>query len=153
MFFIFNNKVCRLTQEGREYRGNTSVTIDGFTCQAWTSQTPLLHEMTDPDLFPDQTLEEAQNFCRNPDGHPHGPWCYKMEHTASTTITAKTTCNVPYCDSINTRRIYWPLFITRATYPNRVLTIYSKDMRIHLFNTPKKVTLEQFQPLSVAIIS
>ena len=124
MFFIFNNKGCRLTQEGREYRGNISVTTDGFPCQAWTSQPPHLHEMTDPDLFPDDTLEEAQNFCRNPDRDPRGPWCYKMEHTASTTIV-KRPCNVPYCDSINTRRICWPLFITHATYPSVVLTIYS----------------------------
>ena len=125
MFFIFNNKGCRLTQKGREYRGNISVTMDGFTCQAWSSQTPHLHEMTDPDLFPDHTLEEAQNFCRNPDGQTHGPWCYMMSHTASSTILAKMTCNVPYCDSINTRMIFSPLLITHATDPNVVLTIYS----------------------------
>ncbi len=32
--------------------------------------------MTDISMFPDDTLEEAANFCRNPDLEPGGPWCY-----------------------------------------------------------------------------
>ena len=118
MFFTSINKGCRLTEEGSEYRGNISVTPSFYTCQAWTSQTPHSHEMTDPDLFPDNTIEEAQNFCRNPDGASAGPWCYAMD---TTFITRKWTCNVPYCDSMNTRMIYVTLLISR--YPYVVLTI------------------------------
>ena len=100
MFLISINKGCRLTREGREYRGNISVAQDHNKCQAWASQTPRQHEMTDRDLFPDHTIEEAQNFCRNPDGDPLGPWCYTMKRSR------KERCIVPYCDSINTRMIY-----------------------------------------------
>ena len=122
MSFIIINKGCKLTQEGSEYRGNISVTMDGVTCLAWASQTPHPHETTDPDLFPDDTLEEAQNFCRNPDGSSFGPWCYTMDHIAPTktgtqtaTLWAKKPCYVPYCDSINTSMIYVALLI--STYP------------------------------------
>ena len=125
MFFISINKGCRLTQEGSEYRGNISVTLPFYKCQAWTSQTPHSHEMTDPDLFPDHTIEEAQNFCRTPDGDKFGPWCYAMddmyEWHNTYSVNMKLRCNVPYCDSINTSMIFVTLLI--STYPYVVLTI------------------------------
>ena len=122
MSFISINIGCRLTQEGREYRGNISVTMDGFTCQAWTSQTSNPHAVTDLHLFPDHTLEEAQNFCRNPDENRDGPWCYGIKYTGLI-LNGRQTCSVPVCNSINTSMIYVPLLISHAPYPSVVLTL------------------------------
>ena len=102
--FLTINIGCKLTPEGREYRGNISST----RCQAWSSQTPNQHDMTDPDQFPDNTLEEAQNFCRNPSRHESGPWCFDNTHAPLMLM-----CDVPFCDSINTRMIY---FVTRSIH-------------------------------------
>ncbi|KAF3703112.1 Plasminogen [Channa argus] len=76
---------------GETYRGPTSITITGVTCQAWSSQTPHQHTSFTPKSHPDKGLEG--NSCRNPDGDVTGPWCYttdrnkKWEH-----------CNIPDCE-------------------------------------------------------
>eukprot|EP00590_Aulacoseira_subarctica_P006689 CAMPEP_0172436362 /NCGR_PEP_ID=MMETSP1064-20121228/71683_1 /TAXON_ID=202472 /ORGANISM="Aulacoseira subarctica , Strain CCAP 1002/5" /LENGTH=1257 /DNA_ID=CAMNT_0013184763 /DNA_START=30 /DNA_END=3802 /DNA_ORIENTATION=- len=48
-----------------EYRGTIATTVSGKTCQAWSSQSPQIHDRT-PANFPNAGLES--NFCRNPDG-------------------------------------------------------------------------------------
>ena len=73
--------------------GRISKTISGKTCQRWDSQSPHRHGNTDQSLFPDQTLSDAGNFCRNPDDEP-GPWCYTTD-----TETRFEECNVPTCES------------------------------------------------------
>jgi len=40
--------------------------------------TPHAHTRT-PENYPGFGLEAAANYCRNPDGHPGGIWCYMME--------------------------------------------------------------------------
>ena len=50
---------------------------------------PILHIFTVPcgyvvilscgSVDPDASLSGAANFCRNPDGEPHGPWCYTTD--------------------------------------------------------------------------
>ena len=82
--------------KGQDYHGNISSTMLGYKCQAWASQSPHHHEMTDPDRFPDATLEDAQNFCRNPDGKLY-PWCYTQEPK-----TNWNYCNIPDCDDYET---------------------------------------------------
>ncbi|XP_011889118.1 PREDICTED: hepatocyte growth factor-like protein isoform X2 [Cercocebus atys] len=56
---------------GVGYRGTVATTVDGLPCQAWSHKFPNDHRYT-PTLR--NGLEE--NFCRNPDGDPGGPWCY-----------------------------------------------------------------------------
>ena len=86
------NKGCRRTRVGKEYNGTKSTTKSGRTCQAW-SQTPHGHKINDSVNFPDETLEEAANYCRNPDDEPNGPWCYTMDPEKLWEY-----CNVTYCD-------------------------------------------------------
>ena len=64
--------MCKLTENGQDYQGNISTTISGYKCQDWSLHS---HQMNNPVRFPDATLEDAQNFCRNPDGRMR-PWCY-----------------------------------------------------------------------------
>jgi hypothetical protein len=68
---------CKRTQLGTEYGGQLSKTISGRNCQRWSSQEPHKHNV----FFnlPDGTQEAAENFCRNPDGDPGGPWCYTLD--------------------------------------------------------------------------
>uniref|UniRef100_A0A3B3T3H8 Plasminogen n=1 Tax=Paramormyrops kingsleyae TaxID=1676925 RepID=A0A3B3T3H8_9TELE len=57
---------------GEDYRGKTSTTENGYTCQRWDSQKPNAHGYI-PEVIPEKFLEE--NYCRNPDGEPR-PWCF-----------------------------------------------------------------------------
>nr|O18783.1 RecName: Full=Plasminogen; Contains: RecName: Full=Plasmin heavy chain A; Contains: RecName: Full=Activation peptide; Contains: RecName: Full=Plasmin heavy chain A, short form; Contains: RecName: Full=Plasmin light chain B; Flags: Precursor [Notamacropus eugenii]AAB65760.1 plasminogen [Notamacropus eugenii] len=77
---------------GKDYRGKRSTTVTGTLCQAWTAQEPHRHTIFTPDTYPRAGLEE--NYCRNPDGDPNGPWCY-------TTNPKKLFdyCDIPQCVS------------------------------------------------------
>ncbi|XP_061097463.1 plasminogen-like [Conger conger] len=71
-------KDCK-TGNGADYRGPTSMTALGVTCQAWSAMTPHSHRSFTPTSHPDKGLESNQ--CRNPDGDVNGPWCYTMDPT------------------------------------------------------------------------
>lgn len=59
---------------GVEYRGTVAITVGGLPCQHWSQRFPNDHKFT-PTLR--NGLEE--NFCRNPDRDPGGPWCYTTD--------------------------------------------------------------------------
>ncbi|XP_005753311.1 plasminogen-like [Pundamilia nyererei] len=65
------------TGNGETYRGPTSVTVLGVTCQAWSAQTPHEHSSFTPETHANKGLEG--NSCRNPDGDVNGPWCYTTD--------------------------------------------------------------------------
>ncbi|XP_070541653.1 apolipoprotein(a)-like [Ptychodera flava] len=62
--------------DGSDYRGTVSTTVNGRTCQEWTEQSPHSHSRT-PENFPNSGLGE-HNYCRNPDG-VDGAWCYTTD--------------------------------------------------------------------------
>jgi len=66
---------------GSTYVGTRNVTKSGKACQAWTSNAP--HQVADDikdDQFPDNSIVEALNFCRNPHANnKSGIWCYTMD--------------------------------------------------------------------------
>ncbi|XP_057560801.1 hepatocyte growth factor-like protein isoform X2 [Hippopotamus amphibius kiboko] len=61
---------------GELYRGSVSKTRKGIRCQRWSAKKPHKPQFT-PTSAQHAPLEE--NFCRNPDGDSHGPWCYTMD--------------------------------------------------------------------------
>ena len=77
------------------YRGTTQVTSSGLVCQKWNVDNP--HERyaaaTNSSNFPDGNLEEAWNYCRNPNGSP-SPWCYTTEKSV-----VWEACDIPKCES------------------------------------------------------
>ena len=87
-----------LVGKGHSYTGQIAVTKNGLTCQRWDTQTP--HKFTaanDPKHFPDNTLSDASNFCRNPtitDNDPT-PWCYTTDPD-----TRFEYCTIPACGKI-----------------------------------------------------
>ena len=46
--------------------------------------------------FPDGSLQEAVNYCRNPDKREGvGPWCYTSPATAA--VAETEGCDIPLC--------------------------------------------------------
>ena len=58
-----------------KYNGTASSTSNGLTCQRWDSQNPHKHHYNNPELFPEETIENAANYCRTPNGNVW-PWCF-----------------------------------------------------------------------------
>ncbi len=74
--------------------GTLAVTIHGKSCQRWDSQTPHSHDRKNTDKFPDASLSDAANYCRNPDNEPNGPWCYTTHP-----YTRWQHCDVQFCEN------------------------------------------------------
>ena len=83
---------CNPTANGFYYTGHTSVTENGRQCQAWTSQTPHSNLYTDDSDFPDESIADASNYCRNPANDWSRLWCY----TTDPDVTWEK-CIVPLC--------------------------------------------------------
>ena len=83
---------CRITFTGTTYRGNANVTVSGLSCQRWASQLPHRHSNFMASEFPDATMDEVSNFCRNPDGDPT-VWCYTMSPFVRWDFCAVPTCH------------------------------------------------------------
>jgi len=83
---------CNPMLDGQQYVGNTSVTVSNKQCQAWASQSPHEHSFNQVKLFPDSSITDASNYCRNPSSSSVGLWCYTMDPN-----TRWERCNVPIC--------------------------------------------------------
>jgi len=84
---------CNPSLDGHQYLGHISVTWSGKQCQAWASQSPHSHSYNQDDMYPDGSVSDASNYCRNPDkNYDGGPWCYTMD-----TETTWDKCDVPGC--------------------------------------------------------
>uniref|UniRef100_A0A3Q1I407 Plasminogen n=1 Tax=Acanthochromis polyacanthus TaxID=80966 RepID=A0A3Q1I407_9TELE len=79
---------------GETYRGPTSITILGVTCQAWSAQSPHQHNSFTPQSHPTKGLEG--NSCRNPDNDVNGPWCYTTDRNKKWDY-----CQIPDCAGLN----------------------------------------------------
>ena len=66
---------CVKWVSNRNYNGTVSSTLSGLTCQRWDSQNPHKHRYINPELFPEEKLEDVANYCRTPDGSDW-PWCF-----------------------------------------------------------------------------
>jgi len=91
---------CKSDMVGAKYRGKISKTRSGLQCQKWNLQAPHAHSFQ-PEWYPQEDLSE--NYCRNPDREPNGPWCY----TASQ--RRWEYCDVPLChERFNMRCGFFP---------------------------------------------
>ncbi|XP_058633832.1 hepatocyte growth factor-like protein [Onychostoma macrolepis] len=61
---------------GKNYRGVVRKTRKGILCQKWSINTPHKTKIN-PKTHPEANLTD--NYCRNPDGDHHGPWCYTTD--------------------------------------------------------------------------
>ncbi|KAM4602215.1 prothrombin-like isoform 1-T1 [Polymixia lowei] len=78
---------------GLNYQGNVNITVFGRECQFWKSNFPhpIIREFNASE--PGSILEE--NFCRNPDNSPAGPWCFTRDPTVQ-----RETCRIPICGEV-----------------------------------------------------
>ena len=84
---------CNPTTDGHRYLGHTSVTASGKQCQAWASLSPHTHSYNQNGMYPDKTVNDASNYCRNPDSNwDEGLWCYTTDPG-----TRWERCDVPAC--------------------------------------------------------
>ena len=56
----------------------TQTMAAGHSCQRWDSQFPHTHANNLQSMFPDASVADASNYCRNPDG-ADWPWCYTVD--------------------------------------------------------------------------
>ncbi|RXN17807.1 hepatocyte growth factor-like protein [Labeo rohita] len=74
---------------GVNYKGRRSFTKTGITCQSWNMSIPHEHNFK-PARH--KKFDLRQNFCRNPDNDPSGPWCF-----TELTETRHQECGLPQC--------------------------------------------------------
>lgn len=80
-----------------DYVGNVQTTRSGKTCQRWDSQTPHAPNvrLVVAGNFPDSSVSDAGNNCRNLDNDGNGPWCYTTDPN-----TRWENCDIPLCRSM-----------------------------------------------------
>jgi len=83
---------CKLTNLGTTYKGKRSQTVSGHICHRWDANIPYSHTFTAED-FPDESLSDANNYCRNPDQDADGPWCYTIDPSIG-----RETCGIQLCN-------------------------------------------------------
>merc|ERR1719161_1916306 len=76
--------------KGKSYKGLTTSTASGRTCQNWLKDKP--HKI-DIEVSQENGLGN-HNYCRNPDGPEDKPWCFTMDPNPD---KKKETCEVPVC--------------------------------------------------------
>jgi len=92
---------CLTTATGEDYIGHLDHTISGIPCQRWSSKSPHDHAYDDIKYFADfaanpaATIQDADNYCRNPVGLSSidaQPWCFTTNENI-----AKEYCDIPRC--------------------------------------------------------
>ena len=74
--WLFFSSDCRIT--GRDYVGKRSFTKSGIPCQRWDQPLPHTHRFNDRDFPANESLTDASNYCRTPDG-AEVPWCFTLD--------------------------------------------------------------------------
>ena len=117
IYFIYlddQHVTCMWSTTGHEYSGKTANTCTGTKCVPWSRSMHKLRQMLNIkydkggtwgilNIFPDRSLAEASNYCRNPSNDACGPWCY-----TSLVDDSKGHCCVPECSAANKGRLIQP---------------------------------------------
>ncbi|MEE6522867.1 hypothetical protein FKM82_021515, partial [Ascaphus truei] len=86
---------CVVTN-GASYRGTVSKSEKGKICQHWRLKIPHEHRYSPS---PQNGLDE--NYCRNPDSDPKGPWCYTTDKHVRHQLCGIKKCEEAVCLSCN----------------------------------------------------
>ena len=83
---------CKSTVLGKEFSGHLSTTVSGRTCQRWDTDFPHDKSATNKNPANFEGGVFPENYCRNPDNEPSGPWCYTTDPDVRWEY-----CSVPIC--------------------------------------------------------
>lgn len=104
VLFINLEKNCKRSISEQWYIGKKNISTSGKPCLPWKD---MVKNFKIPHRFPDETIAEAENFCRNPTNKTLGPWCFV------------DSVNWEYCD-IKKCKSRFPYYICfRGTNKNR----------------------------------
>ena len=99
---------CLEDTTGSTYKGSQAVSVNGNVCQGWW----LIYQGAgDDDKFPDNTVADAQNLCRNVDNMYSQPMCLVRDRLED--------CNIPLCS--NNGNLY---HMTRGDWKHIYIYIY-----------------------------
>ena len=79
-----------VTDRRYQYKGRLNKVKDGRPCVRWATH-PDGRKWPDT-FFPDHSVSDAQNYCRNPDSSDGPPWCY-----VDNSQTSQQQCDIPEC--------------------------------------------------------
>ncbi|CAD5112318.1 DgyrCDS1544 [Dimorphilus gyrociliatus] len=85
---------CKYNKYGSEFQGSTFTSSNtNKSCTKWTEMLSVINKTVVKERFefPGTSLEEAENYCRNPNRDPKGPWCYVS------TDGEREYCDIPFC--------------------------------------------------------
>ncbi|KAI5109033.1 hepatocyte growth factor-like protein precursor, partial [Silurus meridionalis] len=113
---------------GKNYRGAVRKTRKGILCQNWSVNTPHKTKIN-PRTHPEANLTE--NYCRNPDGDLHGPWCYTTDPKTEFDYCAIKQCEGVVFDECGKRddRKLKKLRIVGGTPGNSPWTVSLRDRK------------------------
>uniref|UniRef100_A0A8B9HM07 Macrophage stimulating 1 n=1 Tax=Astyanax mexicanus TaxID=7994 RepID=A0A8B9HM07_ASTMX len=120
-------------ENGKNYRGIVRKTRKGIICQKWKSLFLFIYRIN-PKTHPDANLTE--NYCRNPDGDLHGPWCYTTDPKTEFDYCAIKQCGKPVvfneCGKRDDRMLKSRLRIVGGTPGNSPWTVSLRDSYVDL---------------------
>ncbi|XP_028990073.1 prothrombin [Betta splendens] len=130
-----------ISGKGMNYEGHVNITKSGRQCQYWKHSFPhpIMREFNVSE--PNSILKE--NFCRNPDNRPEGPWCYTQDPTVQ-----KETCRVPKCGEVFVPPTVAPRRIHNRDCLPRYGVDYSGNLDVTLRGYP---CLQWSSPQAVAL--
>lgn len=68
---------CKLAGTANDYTGKLNYTRSRRQCKPWIEYSD--NQTIHVNNFPDPSLEEASNFCRNPTKNVGGSWCFTTD--------------------------------------------------------------------------
>lgn len=99
---------CKKDLVGKDYPGTLAKTKTGKDCQAWNTNTP--HNTNDAAKvganYPEGNVDNAKNYCRNPDGDNGGPWCF-----TTNALVKWEYCDIQLCPGNDNLFLALPLSI------------------------------------------
>ena len=114
------------------------MTSSGRVCQNWTYYVSLNNWTWQ---FPDDVIDDAANFCRNPDHKPLGPWCYYDNGNEW------GYCDVPLCSGNGS--IYYcasnDAIMAKGWMSGSIVMCHSVSVMNHCTTVPPIVLLWQWE--------
>ena len=78
---------------GHSYSGTLAINRYGDLCERWDSISKIWNIPTN---YPDATVADAANYCRNPDNDVK-PWCFTTIFYLPTEGLGWAFCDIPQC--------------------------------------------------------